>query len=224
MRALHHPARGSIRRTVDASHACSCSTSRIAVAAAVPCRCQRGQAAHLSSSGGSRDDGRLRTTRLGSSNSTRRVRATASSSDTEASSAPTRRAGELEVASAADTVTESTTLLEWPRVCAQVACFAATPAGHAAARAALPLGESFDASAELLEQTCEATRCSMTFDGVYDVAPQVMRTQRGAPTLSRTHAHSPTRSLGGRCGMEPLVAQSGANSSSLARPQVASGG
>lgn len=193
MGVLYHPARGSIRRTVDASHACSCSTSRT-VAAAVP---RRRQVAHLSSSSGRTDDDRLRTTSASRSSGTRRVRtpaATTASSDT-ATSAPKRRAGELEVASAADTVTESMTLLEWPRVCAQVACFAATPAGHAAARAALPLGESFDASAELLEQTREATRCSMTFDGVYDVAPQVERTQRGA-----SHATLHARSLGDRCG------------------------
>ena len=54
------------------------------------------------------------------------------------------------MASAEDTVAESLILLEWPAVCEQVAAFAATPAGFAAARSQLPLGESFAASSHLL--------------------------------------------------------------------------
>lgn len=57
---------------------------------------------------------------------------------------------------------ESLTLLEWPGLCRQVACFAQTPMGaEVAVAAALPIGRSQRESELLLQQTGEAQRAQL---------------------------------------------------------------
>lgn len=57
---------------------------------------------------------------------------------------------------------ESLTLLEWPALCRQVACFAQTPMGaELAARGDLPVGRTQQESEQLLRQTAEAQQAQL---------------------------------------------------------------
>lgn len=77
---------------------------------------------------------------------------------------------------------ESMKLLEWEKVCKQVASFARTPpAAQKAFTGKLDIGETLEDSVKLLEQTKEALRISgdLNFNGIYDVRNAMDAASRG---------------------------------------------
>jgi len=65
---------------------------------------------------------------------------------------------------------ETLKMLEWKKVCQQVASFAETSGGaQMAYRGKLPVGSTYEESRMLLNQTREAMTVSLKFDGIYNI-------------------------------------------------------
>lgn len=72
-------------------------------------------------------------------------------------------------------------MLEWSKVCKQVASFAMTPpAAQRAYTGKLLIGETVEESQELIEQTKEALDIELNFDGVFDLRKAIEASRQGA--------------------------------------------